>query len=160
MLHESKSIAPHIFANAGRVYHQMCGFYFMRRTVSGNQSILVSRESRAGKTIKYLTVAGSTEENSITASVLNANPLLEAGVLERKEDQADIVANLVKTTRTQLESSRTINFVFSSHFKTVWIWNLDQWRKGKKNRQMVVSLLETRQLIDCESKVRSYVELT
>ena len=86
-LHESTPIAPHIFAIADRAYHQMCG-HLMGRTVSGNQSILVSGESGAGKTestkflMKYLTVVGCTsaqiEENSITTSVLNANPLLEA----------------------------------------------------------------------------------
>lgn len=51
----------------------------------------------------------------------------------------------------------------------VWIWNLNQWREGvivdKKDRQMVVTLLETRQLIECETsdgnetEVRSSVEL-
>uniref|UniRef100_A0A8D2M4Q4 Myosin VB n=1 Tax=Zonotrichia albicollis TaxID=44394 RepID=A0A8D2M4Q4_ZONAL len=68
---------PHIFAVAEEAYRQMAR--------SKNQSIIVSGESGAGKTVSakyamrfFATVGGSASETNIEAKVLASSPIMEA----------------------------------------------------------------------------------
>ncbi|NXT91718.1 MYO5B protein, partial [Anhinga rufa] len=69
---------PHIFAVAEEAYKQMV-------REEKNQSIIVSGESGAGKTVSakyamrfFATVSGSANETNIEARVLASNPIMEA----------------------------------------------------------------------------------
>ncbi|NXC57860.1 MYO5B protein, partial [Aleadryas rufinucha] len=69
---------PHIFAVAEEAYKQMA-------RSEKNQSIIVSGESGAGKTVSakyamrfFATVGGSASETNIEAKVLASNPIMEA----------------------------------------------------------------------------------
>ncbi|XP_042909749.1 unconventional myosin-Va isoform X2 [Parasteatoda tepidariorum] len=69
---------PHIFAVSEEAYTQM-------ERESKNQSIIVSGESGAGKTVSakyamryFATVGGSSEETQIEKKVLASNPIMEA----------------------------------------------------------------------------------
>lgn len=96
-----KSLAPHVYAIADAAYRDMMsvvlhGYQTSERSGrgsglagSGNQSILISGESGAGKTestkfvLRYLTTVGNGESSSETNKavmdkVLQSNPILEA----------------------------------------------------------------------------------
>ncbi|KAF4803805.1 Unconventional myosin-Vb [Turdus rufiventris] len=74
----TRDMDPHIFAVAEEAYKQMA-------REKKNQSIIVSGESGAGKTVSakyamrfFATVGGSASETSIEAKVLASNPIMEA----------------------------------------------------------------------------------
>ncbi|KAM4634295.1 unconventional myosin-Vb isoform 2-T2 [Polymixia lowei] len=99
---------PHIFAVAEEAYKQMA-------RDERNQSIIVSGESGAGKTVSakyamrfFATVGGSAENTNVEEKVLASSPIMEA------------VGN-AKTTRNDNSSrfGKYIQIVFSRHFHII-----------------------------------------
>ena len=79
-------LEPHIFATAELAYQSMVNF-------AKNQSIIVSGESGAGKTVSakyamryFANVAGLLEETQIEKKVLASSPIME--VREGEEERA------------------------------------------------------------------------
>ena len=73
-------LEPHIFATAELAYQSMINF-------SHNQSIIVSGESGAGKTVNakyamryFANVGGLLEETQIERKVLASNPIMEVNL--------------------------------------------------------------------------------
>ncbi|KAJ1085124.1 hypothetical protein NDU88_005257 [Pleurodeles waltl] len=69
---------PHIFAVAEEAYKQLARY-------NKNQSLIISGESGAGKTMSakyamryFATVGGSSEDSNVEAKVLASNPIMEA----------------------------------------------------------------------------------
>ncbi|KAJ8614226.1 hypothetical protein CTAYLR_001147 [Chrysophaeum taylorii] len=79
---ESGAMEPHVYTIADAAYRDMATC--IARRVDASQSILISGESGAGKTestkicMRYLTVAGASNETSVMDRVLQSNPILEA----------------------------------------------------------------------------------
>ncbi|XP_037835459.1 unconventional myosin-Vb-like [Kryptolebias marmoratus] len=99
---------PHIFAVAEEAYKQMA-------RDERNQSIIVSGESGAGKTVSakyamrfFATVGGSSNDANVEEKVLASNPIMEA------------IGN-AKTTRNDNSSrfGKYIQIVFSKHYHII-----------------------------------------
>uniref|UniRef100_A0A3Q2CIR9 Myosin VB n=1 Tax=Cyprinodon variegatus TaxID=28743 RepID=A0A3Q2CIR9_CYPVA len=99
---------PHIFAVAEEAYKQMA-------RDEKNQSIIVSGESGAGKTVSakyamryFATVGGSSSDANVEEKVLASNPIMEA------------IGN-AKTTRNDNSSrfGKYIQIVFSRHYHII-----------------------------------------
>ncbi|XP_035995762.1 unconventional myosin-Vb isoform X2 [Fundulus heteroclitus] len=99
---------PHIFAVAEEAYKQMA-------RDEKNQSIIVSGESGAGKTVSakyamryFATVGGSSSDANVEEKVLASNPIMEA------------IGN-AKTTRNDNSSrfGKYIQIVFSKHYHII-----------------------------------------
>ncbi|KAK5623619.1 Unconventional myosin-Vb [Crenichthys baileyi] len=99
---------PHIFAVAEEAYKQMI-------RDEKNQSIIVSGESGAGKTVSakyamryFATVGGSSSDANVEEKVLASNPIMEA------------IGN-AKTTRNDNSSrfGKYIQIVFSKHYHII-----------------------------------------
>ncbi|XP_037548459.1 unconventional myosin-Vb [Nematolebias whitei] len=99
---------PHIFAVAEEAYKQMA-------RDERNQSIIVSGESGAGKTVSakyamrfFATVGGSSSDANVEEKVLASNPIMEA------------IGN-AKTTRNDNSSrfGKYIQIVFSRHYHII-----------------------------------------
>lgn len=91
-IESSTMLSPHVFAIADAAYRDMMNIILHHGSQknSGNQSILISGESGAGKTestkivLRYLTTVGNSssgvqpETGSVMDKVLQSNPILEA----------------------------------------------------------------------------------